>query len=173
MPLVAIAGKEPLFAGIFYAPDAWIIGDVQIEEGASVWFTTVIRGDVEPIRIGADTNLQDGVIIHGTSGVSGVSVGSRVTVGHGAILHACTLADDILIGMGATVLDRSIIDREVIVAAGTVVPPGRHLESGFLYLGNPAVAARPLKDSERAWFRSSALKYRELASRYTTMEVLP
>ena len=170
MPLASLDGHSPQFAGAFCAPDAWIIGQVTIGEGSSVWFGAILRGDVEPITVGRDTNLQDGCILHGTSGVAGVVLGDRITVGHGAILHACTVEDEVLIGMRATVLDRVRIGRNSIIAAGSLVPPGKDLPGGWLYAGAPVQQKRQLTQEDLDMLTNSAANYVQHALHYAVRE---
>ena len=153
-------------------PDAYlaerttVIGDVEIGAGSSIWFGTVIRGDMEPIRIGRDTSIQDNSVVHITGGVAGTTVGDRVTVGHRVILHACTVEDDCLIGMGAIILDNARIGRGSVIGAGALVTPGTQIPPGSFVLGAPAKVRRPVDDRERGWIASSAAHYVELARTY-------
>jgi len=153
-------------------PDATVIGKVKIGKDSSVWPMTAIRGDVNTITIGERTNIQDGSILHVTSdnafnpGGRPLVIGDDVTVGHGAILHACTVGNFSLIGMGATVLDGAIIEKEVMVAAGSLVPPGKTLESGYLYLGNPMRRARSLTEKEIEYLHFSSTHYVNLKNEY-------
>ena len=126
-------GKFPqIHSSCFIAENATISGDVNIEEGSSVWFQSVIRGDVCPIRIGNNVNVQDASIIHGTLNLSKVQIGDLVSIGHRAIIHGCTIEDAVLIGMGAIILDNAIIEKNCIVAAGSVVIQNKILKSGYL-----------------------------------------
>ena len=171
--LRAFQGSEPrLPASAFVDPTAVVIGDVTLGEDASVWPQAVLRGDVQRIEIGARTNLQDGCIVHVThdgpfspGGVATV-VGADVTVGHRVILHACSIGDLCLIGMGAIIMDRAVIESGVIVAAGALVPPGKVLESGYLYVGSPARCLRPLSEQEREHLAYSARHYVTLKNRH-------
>ncbi len=144
---------------------ALVIGDVTIGEDASLWPMVVARGDVHSITIGARTNIQDGSVLHVTAanefnpGGNALVIGNDVTVGHGAILHACTIGNFSLVGMGATVLDGAVIDDRVMIGAGSLVAPGKKLESGYLYVGSPARQARPLKEKELAWLEYSSAHY--------------
>lgn len=160
-------GTWPTVAdGVFVADTAAIIGDVVIGPGSSIWFGTVLRGDVMSIRVGAQTSIQDNSVVHVTNGVRGADLGSRVTVGHRAILHACVVEDDCLIGMGSIVLDRAVIGTGSIVGAGAVVTPGTVIPPGSLVLGAPARVKRPVTDAERAQIASSAAHYVELTRTY-------
>ena len=159
-------------AGVFVDEQAAVIGDVTIGEDSSIWPMVAIRGDVHSISIGKRTNIQDGSVLHVTAaneynpGGHPLVIGDEVTVGHGAILHACTVGDRSLIGMGATVLDGAVVESHVMVAAGTLVPPGKILESGYLYMGNPVKQARPLKEKEIEYFSFSAQHYVNLKDKH-------
>jgi len=128
------------------ADNATISGDVTVGEGSSIWFQVVIRGDVNTIKIGSNTNIQDHSMVHGSTDGIDTVIGDGVTVGHRAIIHGCTIHDDVLIGMGAIVLDEAIVESNVIVAAGAVVTGGKRLESGYLYAGIPAKKIKPLSE---------------------------
>ncbi|MBL1433293.1 MAG: gamma carbonic anhydrase family protein [Gammaproteobacteria bacterium] len=151
---------------------ACIIGDVSLGNNASVWPMAVIRGDVNKITIGNRTNVQDGAILHVTCeskfvpGGKPLTIGDNVTIGHGAVLHACSIADLCLIGMNATVLDGAIVKSKTMIAAGSVVAPGKILEGGYLYIGSPAKQARPLTENELAYLEFSAQHYVELKDDY-------
>lgn len=152
--------------GTFVAETAVIIGDVTVGARSSVWYGSVLRGDVHHIRIGDEVSIQDNSVIHVTSGRHPTVVGNRVTVGHSVVLHGCTIGDDCIIGMGAIVMDRAVIGSGSVVGAGALVTPGTIIEDGQLVLGSPARAKRALTDDERAWVRSSAQHYVDLAARY-------
>jgi len=151
---------------------AVVIGDVVIGDDSSLWPMVVARGDVHSIRIGHRTNIQDGSVLHVTSdneftpGGFQLTVGDEVTVGHGAILHACTIGNRVLVGMGATVLDGAVVEDGAMIGAGALVAPGKRLEGGYLYIGSPARQARPLKDREKAYLAFSAQHYMALKDRY-------
>ncbi len=173
MTIRAFDGQQPVIAASAYIDDsAVVIGDICVADESSLWPQVVARADVQSIRIGARTNIQDGSVLHVTSdnpftpGGYGLSIGDEVTVGHGAILHACNIADRVLIGMGATVLDGAVIETGVMLAAGSLVAPGKVLTSGYLYLGSPARQARPLNEKETAYLSFSAQHYVELKNRY-------
>jgi len=152
---------------VFLAAGARIIGDVELAENVSVWFNTVIRGDVERIRIGRNTNIQDNATIHVTNFSNPTWVGESVTVGHGAVLHGCTVKDGALIGMKAVVLDRAVIGEESLVAAGSVVLGGTIVPPRMLVAGIPAKVMRPLKEKEiEEVVRSGASNYRMYVQHY-------
>lgn len=157
---------------VFVDPAAVVIGDVEIGDDSSVWPCAVIRGDMHRIRVGTRTSVQDNAVLHITHASDfnpdgwPLTIGNEVTIGHGACLHGCTVGDRVLIGIGATVLDGAVIEDDVVVAAGALVPPGKTLQSGFLYVGSPCKQARPLKDSELAFFKYSAGNYVKLKDEY-------
>ncbi|WNK19987.1 gamma carbonic anhydrase family protein [Halomonas piscis] len=166
-------GATPrLGARVYVDPASVVIGDVTLGDDSSVWPTTVIRGDMHRIRIGARVSVQDGSVLHITheSDYSPegfpLTVGDDVTIGHRAILHGATLGSRILVGMGAIVMDGARVEDEVIIAAGAVVTPGKTLESGYVYAGNPARQMRPIKDSERAFFTYTAGNYVTLKDQF-------
>jgi len=154
-------------------PAATVIGDVEIGDDASIWPGAVVRGDVNAIRIGARSNLQDLCVVHvthdgphGPPGGVPTLIGSDVTIGHGAIVHACTIGDACLIGMGAIVLDGAVVEREAFVGAGALVPPGKIVRQGELWVGNPARCVRRLSNDEIARLYYSAEHYVRLKDRY-------
>jgi gamma-carbonic anhydrase len=159
-------GTPSIHKSVFVARGVSIIGDVQIGEKASIWFNSVLRGDVQRIVVGAKTNIQDGSILHGTTNGSPTLVGSQVTVGHGAILHACTVEDRAFIGFGARVLDNAIVRTGGMLAAGAVLTPGKVVGSGELWAGNPARFLRALSAEETASFIVAADRYVALGERY-------
>lgn len=173
MPLTPYRNRLPrLGARVYLHPSAEAIGDVELGDDVSLWCNAVLRGDIRPIRIGAGSNLQDGVIGH-TSGASAahpdgtpLTVGERVSVGHGAILHGCTVGDEALIGMGAIVLDGAVVGARAIVGAGSLVPEGKVLEGGWLHFGRPAKPVRPLTAEELAGRRRQAESYLALKNEY-------
>lgn len=166
MALYRIGDVEPLLAEhAWAAPSADLIGDVRLGVRASVWFGAVLRGDNTPLILGDETNFQDGAIGHSDTGFP-LTIGTRVTVGHQAILHGCTVADNCLIGMGARILNGAVIDPECIVGAGALVTEGKHFERGSLIVGAPARAVRHITDDERHLLRESAVHYAEKAQRY-------
>ena len=168
MPLYSLANLAPqLGAGAWAAPSADLIGDVRLAPRASVWFGAVIRADNTPIIVGEDSNIQDGSVCHSDAGYP-LTIGARVTVGHQAILHGCTVADDCLIGMGARILNGATIASECIVGAGALVTEGKSFPPGSLIVGAPARVVRQLTDAERQLLRASAAHYAEKAARYAT-----
>jgi len=150
----------------FIAPGATVVGDVVIGEQSSIWFSTVVRGDVHEIRIGARTNIQDGSVVHVTHEKFGTYIGDEVTVGHGVILHACTLGNRSFVGMGATLLDGVVVEEEAMVAAGALVTPGKRVPTGELWGGSPARKMRDLSAEERAYFLYSSQHYVRVMSEY-------
>lgn len=159
MPLYAIDGKAPRIApDAWVAPSADLIGEVELDALASVWFGAVIRADNTPIRVGARTNVQEGAMLHSDPGAP-CTIGEEVTVGHHAILHGCTIGDRVLIGMGATVLNRAVIGEDCLVGAGALVTEGKIFPPGHLIVGAPARAVRPLDDAQKALLKASAALY--------------
>lgn len=150
----------------FIAPGAAVIGEVALGEDASIWFGAVLRGDVNRIRVGARSNLQDGTVVHGNEGGESVEIEDEVTVGHRAILHGCRLDRRCLVGMGAVVLDGVSVGEEAMVAAGAVVPPGFRAPPRVLVRGVPGRVVRPLTDAEIAQLADSAARYVALKNRY-------
>jgi carbonic anhydrase/acetyltransferase-like protein (isoleucine patch superfamily) len=152
--------------GVFLAETCAVIGDVVIGDESSVWYSTVLRGDVMPIRIGARTSMQDGTVVHVTSDKFGTTVGDDCTIGHAVILHACIVEDFCLIGMGSTILDGARIGRGSFVGAGALVTPGTDIPPDSLVLGAPARVVRPVSRNEREQMEYAAAHYIELARRY-------
>src|ERR671919_965715 len=167
MPIVPYLGKAPkLGARVFLAPGAWVTGDVELGDDVSFWFHTVARGDVNFIRIGPRTNIQDGSVLHVNHGTHPLVIGAGVVVGHQAVLHGCTVEDGALIGIGARVLDGAVIEAGAQIGAGAVVAPGARVPAGHLALGVPARVARPLTDEERRAIGDIADRYVALKDRY-------
>jgi carbonic anhydrase/acetyltransferase-like protein (isoleucine patch superfamily) len=152
----------------FIAPGATVIGDVEIGDEANLWFGVIVRGDVHEIRIGARTNVQDGTVIHGTRRKFAVDVGAEVTIGHMALLHACTLEDRSFVGMKACVMDGARVETGAMVAAGAVVTPGKRVPKGQVWAGNPARYMRDVTDAELARIDELARLYSELGAEYRT-----
>lgn len=168
MPIFEIDGASPqLGEGAWIAPSADLIGDVRLGSRCSVWFGAVIRADNTPIILGDESNFQDGAIGHSDPGAP-LTIGARVTVGHQAILHGCTVEDEALIGMGARILNGAIIGAQSIVGAGALVTEGKSFEPRSLIVGSPARAIRQLSDEQVAMLRLSAAHYAEKAARYST-----
>ncbi|MEO9191500.1 MAG: gamma carbonic anhydrase family protein [Acetobacteraceae bacterium] len=171
----AIAGHGPLYTldgvtprvhpSAFIAPNAAVIGNVEIGPESGVWFGCVIRGDTNIIRIGARTNIQDGTIIH-VDDVSPTTIGDDVTVGHAAIIHGCTLRNGAFVGMGSTVLDLAIIEEEGMLGAAGLLTPGKIIGRRELWTGSPAKLRRVMDEAERSGFDRNAVVYRNLAARY-------
>ena len=167
MALYSLGDLAPQLApGAWAAPSADLIGDVRLGPRASVWFGAVIRADNTPIIIGEDSNIQDGAIGHSDPGAP-LTIGARVTVGHQAILHGCTIADDCLIGMGARILNGVTIEPECLVGAGALITEGKTFPAGSLIVGSPARAIRQLSDSEKQALRVSAAHYAQKAAFYS------
>lgn len=160
----------------FVAPNAAITGDTIIGADSSIWFNVSIRGDVMPIRIGQGTNVQDNAVIHVTQGKPvtngvGTLIGNHVTIGHGAIIHACTIGDEALIGMGAIVLDGAVVEPGAFVAAGSIVTPGKIVPSGYMWMGAPGKAVRELTGEEKAYLKWSGPHYVATAKGYLDCSV--
>jgi carbonic anhydrase/acetyltransferase-like protein (isoleucine patch superfamily) len=162
-------GMTPqLGARVFIDPTAVVLGDVTLGDDSSVWPQAVIRGDMQRIRIGARTSVQDGCVLHithaGPFNPEGfpLLIGDDVTIGHQALLHGCTVGNRVLIGMACIVMDGAVIEDQVVLGAGSLVPPGKRLLSGYLYVGRPAQQVRALSDKEQAYFSYSAANYVKL-----------
>ena len=150
---------------VFIAEGAKVIGDVSILEGSSVWFNAVVRGDSNSIKIGKNTNIQDNAVIH-TSKNSCVEIKDNVTIGHGAIIHGCKIGSNVLIGMGAIILDHAVIEDNCIIGAGALVTQNKVMPEDVVVLGNPAKVVRKLNDEERASIIENANEYWEEAQKY-------
>lgn len=169
--IVTFAGVSPtLGPDVFIADTARVIGRVTLGAGTSVWFGTVVRGDVHDITVGARTNLQDLTLVHVTTGRYATAIGDDVTVGHRAVLHGCRIGNRVLVGMGAIVMDGATVGDEAMVGAGALVTPGTVIPPGMLALGSPAKVVRPLKPEELTLVRHSAPHYFELARIYRAAE---
>lgn len=166
--IISYKDKYPEVANsAFIEESAVVIGDVKIGEDSSVWYNAVIRGDVNYIRVGNSTNVQDGVIIHVTVKEYPTEIGDNVTIGHGAILHGCRVMSNSLIGIGSIILDGAFIDEFCIVAAGTLVPPKAKYASRSLILGSPAKVMRKLSERDIEMIKEHALDYKELKEYYS------
>ncbi len=173
-------GHTPsLGQGVYVDPAATVIGNVSLGDDCSVWPGAVIRGDMHAIRIGARTSVQDGSVLHITHasnynpGGWPLRIGDEVTIGHNVTLHGCTLGNRILVGIGSTVMDGAVVEDLVVIGAGSLVPPGKHLTSGFLYIGSPCKQARPLSEAELAYFSYTATNYVNLKDQYLAAELEP
>ena len=166
MPIYALDTKIPrLEADVWVAPSATIIGSVILGARASVWWNAILRGDNDPITIGADSNIQDGSVLHTDEGVP-LFMGAGVTVGHKAMLHGCTIGDGALIGIGSVVLNRAVIGAQSIVGANTLIPEGKLFPERVLIVGSPGRVVRDLNEAEIAMLARSAAHYVENARRY-------
>jgi carbonic anhydrase/acetyltransferase-like protein (isoleucine patch superfamily) len=165
--LRSFGGKRPQIGrDVFLAETCALIGDVVVGDESSIWYSTVLRGDVMAIRIGARTSMQDGAIVHVTSGRFSTAVGDDCTIGHGAIIHGCTIEDRCLIGMGSTILDGARVGRGSLVGAGALITPGTDIPPSSLVLGAPARVVRSVNPKEREQIEYGASHYVELARRY-------
>jgi carbonic anhydrase/acetyltransferase-like protein (isoleucine patch superfamily) len=159
MSLYSFKGIKPQFgSGVFIAPSADIIGKVILGENVNIWYQCVARGDVNWIRVGENTNVQDLTMLHVTKDFE-LTIGSGVSIGHSVTLHGCTIGNNCLIGMGAVVLDGAVIGENSVVAAGTLIPPGKCFPEGSMIMGNPAVLKRQLTKEERELFGNHYLSY--------------
>ena len=160
-------GKTPsLGRGVFLAETAVVIGDAVVGEGANLWYGVVVRGDVNFIRIGPRTNIQDNAVVHVSTGTFPTIIGEEVTIGHMALVHACTIEDRCLIGMQSCVMDGAVVERGAIVAAGALVPPGKRVKAGELWAGVPARPIRAVSEAETREIALSAERYCALAAEY-------
>ncbi len=178
MSIRKFKNKQPTIGhSVYIDASAVVIGDVTLGDDVSIWPTTVLRGDVESIVIGDGTNIQDGSVLHTTharddleSGYP-LSVGKGTTIGHKAVIHACTVGDYCLIGMGSIIMDGAVVEDYVILGAGSLVPHSKRLESGHLYVGSPARRVRPLNDSEKEFLHYSYQHYIQLKNEYLASEL--
>ena len=167
MVIETVSGARPRFgAGVFVAPTAVVVGDVTLGDDVSLWFHVVVRGDIHWVRIGHRSNLQDGAIIHVERGLYPTELADDVSVGHGAMLHGCTIGSGSLIGMGAVVLNDAVVGDGSLVAAGAVVREGFRAPPRSLLAGVPAVVKRPLTDAEYERARRTAANYVEYKNSY-------
>ena len=145
-----VKGKSPVFGKeVFLAENATIVGEVEMGNNCSIWFSAVIRGDVNFIKIGNNVNIQDGAVVHCTYKTAATIIGNNVSIGHNALIHGCTINDNVLVGMGAIVMDGSIIESNSIIAAGAVLLEGTHVESGTIYAGVPAKKIKALNKKNK------------------------
>lgn len=167
--IIPYKGIEPKIGkDVFIAENAAVTGDIEIGDESNIWFNVSMRGDVHEIRIGKRTNIQDNCVVHVTRNVSGTYIGDEVTIGHGAIIHACTIGNQAFIGMGAIILDEAIIEDRAMVAAGALVTPGKRVPTGQLWGGSPARYMRDLTQEELDFFPVSADNYVKLGQDYIT-----
>ena len=172
-------GITPKIAnGVYIDPSAVLVGDITLADDVSIWPLVAARGDVNTITIGARTNIQDGTVLHVTRKSAGnpngnlLAIGADVTVGHKCMLHGCVLGNRILVGMGAIIMDGVVVEDDVFIGAGSLVPPNKVLKSGYLYLGNPIKQVRLLKDNEAKFLKQSAINYVELKNEYIMQKEL-
>lgn len=159
-------GTAPVLCdGVWIAPDAQVMGRVELADGVSVWWGAVLRGDNDAIRVGRGSNIQDRCVLHTDTGLT-LQIGADVTVGHGAIVHGCTIGDGALIGMGAVILNRAVIGAGALIAAGALIPEGKEIPAGALVMGNPGRVVRMLDPEAREGLRQTAAKYRQNAARF-------
>lgn len=151
MPLILpVKGTNPSFGtDCFLAPNSTIVGDVSMGDNCSVWFNAVIRGDVNAIRIGNNVNIQDGVVIHCTYLRAATEIADNVSIGHNALVHGCTLENNVLVGMGAIIMDNVVVEPFTIIAAGSVVLENTRCESGYIYAGTPAKRVKEISQAQR------------------------
>jgi carbonic anhydrase/acetyltransferase-like protein (isoleucine patch superfamily) len=155
---------------VFGAPGASVIGNVEIGAESIIWFGCVVRGDVNVVRIGERTNIQDGTVVHVAKEGQGTFIGSDITIGHMALLHACTLEDGAFVGMRATIMDDALVETGAMVAAGALITPGKRVRSGELWAGTPAKKVRELTDEDRRAMAKLAPRYVGLAADYLDAE---
>lgn len=151
---------------VFIAESADIIGNVEIGENSSIWYNTVLRGDGDLLKVGSNTNIQDGTVVHVDDDIK-TTIGDFVTIGHSAIIHSCDIDDNVLIGMGAIILSNVKINKNVIIGAGSLIPPGKEIPSNSLVIGSPGKVVRQLSDKEIENIKESAKHYVSLASKYS------
>jgi carbonic anhydrase/acetyltransferase-like protein (isoleucine patch superfamily) len=166
MPLITVNNHTPILdETAWLAPGAVLAGQVSISKNASIWYNAVVRGDMDSITIGARTNVQDGCVLHADPGAP-LAIGEGVSVGHNAVLHGCTVGDDVLIGMGAVVMNGATIGDECVIAAGAVIPEGMAVEARSLVAGVPGKVRRQCTDNDVAHIRRNAGDYVTLAARH-------
>ncbi|MEO8878559.1 MAG: gamma carbonic anhydrase family protein [Polyangiaceae bacterium] len=172
MPIYEHQGVSPKIGrNVFIAPNATVIGDVELGDEASVWFNVTIRGDVFPIKFGARTNIQDGSVVHVTGGFAATTIGDDVTIGHMVLLHGCTVGHRALIGMGSILLDGSSVGNDAILGAGSLLPPRAIVPAGMLAIGRPAKVIRALTDADRAMVKEAGNLYVQYARTFSSAAV--
>ncbi|HEY9766343.1 MAG TPA: gamma carbonic anhydrase family protein [Chroococcales cyanobacterium] len=159
---IQLKDEVVIHSSVFVAPTATVVGEVKVGEGASIWYGAVVRGDMAPVTIGENTNIQDGALLHTNFGYP-LILGKNITVGHGAILHGAKIGDNALIGMGAIVLDGAFVGEGAVIGAGAVVGEGRVIPPGTLFLGVPAKPVREVSPEEKERILRNAEHYREYA----------
>ncbi len=164
--ILPFKGVLPRIHPSAFLANATIIGDVEIAEDANIWFGVTIRGDVNAVRIGKRTNIQDGTVVHCTGGLTNTVIGDDVTVGHLALLHGCTLHDGAFVGMQACIMDNAVVESGAMVAAGALVTPGKVVTAGEVWAGNPAKFLRPINDKDRMVHQHTIPHYLKLARQY-------
>lgn len=164
--ILPFKGMLPRIHPSAFLANATIIGDVEIAEDANIWFGVTIRGDVNAVRIGRRTNIQDGTVVHCTGGLTNTVIGDDVTVGHLALLHGCTLEDGAFVGMQACIMDNAVVESGAMVAAGALVTPGKVVKAGEVWAGNPAKFLRPISDKDRMVHQHTIPHYLKLARQY-------
>jgi len=158
--------KPKIDKNVFVAPGSYVVGDVKIGSKSNIWFNVVIRGDVEKIRIGKNTNIQDLTMVHCTTKGFGTTIGSNVTIGHNCVIHDCTINDNSLIGMSSTILDGAVVEKNSMLAAGSLLTQGKIVKSGEIWAGNPAKLLRKLNNKEIGFFKISADRYFKMSKEY-------
>lgn len=168
MPIIrSFRGVSPLVhESVFVADNATLVGDVHIGERSTIWYGAVLRGDVHHIRVGSETSIQDNTVVHVTHGRFPAEIGDRVTVGHSATIHGCTIGSHCIIGMGSTILDQVEVGDHCIIGAGSLLTPGTKIPPGHLVVGSPGRIKRPLSQDELSWIEFSADHYIELCAIY-------
>ena len=165
--LIKYKKKTPkIEKNVFIAPGSYVIGDVKIGSKSNIWFNVVIRGDVEKIKIGYNTNIQDLTMVHCTTNGYGTQIGSNVTIGHNCVIHDCKVGDNSLIGMSSTILDGAVVKKNSMLAAGSLLTQGKIVQSGELWAGKPAKFLRILNSDEKKFLKESAKKYYQLSQEY-------